>query len=204
LRHAALAVAALAVLALLQPIRAPAAWWKRGPADFEECSEAASKAGTKEEKTSALADCNAKFAGRRKPGGGYTYYDFMQDRSFDLAGPNPTPEEQKYIDQQYSLYLEKQRRSNIEAAISAKQQQEQLAQQQARPVQPASLRTDVERVPMPQARPSKKLIAGSADSRTRCAEHAFSCEWPRLSETINDVKKFFNGTQAQTKSGKKG
>jgi|SRR5271165_1608067 len=196
MRRAALIVAALAVVALLQPSRAPAEWWKRAPADFEECAEAAAKAASKEDKSAALADCNAKFAGRRKSGGGYTYYDFMQDRSFDIAGPNPTPGEQKYIDQQYALYLEKQRRSSIEAALSARQRQEEqeLEQEQPQPLQPASLRTDAERVPIPQARPSKLI-----DGQQRCPGHSFSCEWPRLSDTINDLKKLFGGSQAKGK-----
>jgi hypothetical protein len=191
--RAALVVAALAVVALLQPSRASAEWWKRAPVDFEECAEAAGHAATKEEKSAALADCNAKFAGRRKPGGGYTYYDFMQDRSFDIAGPNPTPEEQKYIDQHYALYLEKQRRNSIEAAISAKQQQEEIQEEQPQPLQPASLRTDTERVPIPQARPYKLI-----DGHPRCMRpHSFSCDWPRLSETIHDLKKIFGGSQAK-------
>jgi hypothetical protein len=192
MRRAALIVAALAVMALLQPSRAPAEWWKRAPADFEDCAESAGHAASKEEKTAALTDCNAKFAGRRKPGGGYTYYDFMQDRSFDIAGPNPTPEEQKYIDQQYSLYLEKQRRNSVEAAISAKQQQEQL---QPQPLQPASLQTDAERVPIPQARPYKLI-----DGHPRCTRpHSFSCDWPHLSATIHDLKKLFGSSQAKGK-----
>ena len=202
-------------LPLLLPTRAPAGWWKRAPVDFEECAEAAANAANKEDKTAALADCNAKFAGRRKPGGGYTYYDFMQDRSFDIAGPNPTPEEQKYIDQQYTLYLEKQRRSSTEAALSAKQQEEQLEQLQFDQPQPASLRTETERVPMtgrvpiPHARPSKLIAASSNpsanannDARQRardCAQHSFSCEWPRLSEKINDLKKFFGASPAKGK-----
>src|SRR5215471_8116781 len=113
-------------LIVLQPVRVSAQWWSRAPSDFEECADLAEKSATKEQKTAALADCNAKFAGRRKLGGGYSYYDFMQDRSFDIAGPNPTPEEQKYIDQQYTLFLDRQRRNSVEAALSAKQQQEQL------------------------------------------------------------------------------
>ena len=183
-------------MALLQPSRAPAEWWKRAPADFEDCAESAGHAASKEEKTAALTDCNAKFAGRRKPGGGYTYYDFMQDRSFDIAGPNPTPEEQKYIDQQYSLYLEKQRRNSVEAAISAKQQQEQLQQEeQPQPLQPASLQTDAERVPIPQARPYKLI-----DGHPRCTRpHSFSCDWPPLSATIHDLKKLFGSSQAKGK-----
>jgi hypothetical protein len=197
MRPAALIVAALAAMALLQPSRAPAEWWKRAPTDFEECAEAAGSAATKAEKSAALSDCNAKFAGRRKPGGGYTYYDFMQDRSFDIAGPNPTPEEQKYIDQQYSLYLERERRNSVEAAISAKQQQEELQEEQPRPVQPASLQSSdtTERVPIPLARPYKLI-----DGHPRCTKpHTFSCDWPHLSETIHDLKKLFGSSQAKGK-----
>ncbi|HLG85481.1 MAG TPA: hypothetical protein VKY22_31150 [Bradyrhizobium sp.] len=195
MRRAALIAAALAVVALLQPSRSSAEWWKRAPVDFEECAQAADNAASKQEKISALADCNAKFAGRRKPGGGYTYYDFMQDRSFDIAGPNPTPEEQKYIDQQYTLYLEKQRRNSVEAAISARQRQEQLQEEQPQPLQPASLQTDPERVPIPLARPYKLI-----DGHPRCTQpQSFSCNWPHLSATIHDLKKLFGGSQAKGK-----
>src|SRR4029079_6924866 len=152
--------------------------------------EVADKSATREEKSAALSQCNSKFAGRRKPGGGYTYYDFMQDRSFDIAGPNPTAEEQKRIDEQYTVYLEKQRRNNIAAAF-AKQQQIQLEQ--------ASLRTETtSKVPVPVQRPKvlqqQQQQAGQAqpgDTRSRikgnanCPQHRFSCEWPRLSETVN-------------------
>jgi len=201
MRRAALILAALAVMALLQPSRAPAEWWTRAPADFEECAEAAGNAASKDEKIAALTECNAKFAGRRKPGGGYTYYDFMQDRSFDIAGPNPTPEEQKYIDQQYTLYLEKQRRNSVEAAISARQQQDEQQQaqpqeNQPQPIEPASLPSDSERVPIPVARPYKLI-----DGHPRCTGKTFSCQWPRLSETLNDLKKIFGGSQAKGKKG---
>ncbi len=124
------AIAAVAGLVVLGPVHAHAQWWRGTPVDFESCADAAEKAKTKEDRTSALAECNAKFAGRRKPGGGYTYYDFMQDRTFDIAGPNPTPEEQKKIDQQYTAYLESQRRSSIAAALTAKQQQQQEQESQ--------------------------------------------------------------------------
>src|SRR5262245_3941616 len=137
--------------------RASAQWWNRAPADFEECAEAAEKSATKEEKSAALAQCNSKFAGRRKPGGGYAYYDFMQDRSFDIAGPNPTAEEQKHIDEQYTVYLEKQRRSNIATAFAVKQQQELQA----------SLKSDAPKVPLPQERPKQQAPAPAADARAR-------------------------------------
>src|SRR3954464_7950275 len=145
-RSSLLAFAAVAGLAL-SPVHAHAQWWRSTPVDFESCADAAEKAKSKEEKTSALAECNAKFAGRRKPGGGYTYYDFMQDRTFDIAGPNPTPEEQKHIDHQYTAYLENKRRNKIAAAFAAKQTQQQEAEQR---VQQVSLPAEtVEKIPVP-------------------------------------------------------
>src|SRR5580692_6882204 len=128
-------MAAIAACAVLTLSRAQAQWWSRAPADFEECAEKAGNAANKEEKSAQLTECNAKFAGRRKPGGGYTYYDFMQNRSFDIAGPNPTPEEQKQIDEQYTAFLDRERQSRIAAAAAAKQQQQLELQQ-------ASLRSD--------------------------------------------------------------
>ena len=136
---------------MLTPVRSDAQWWRGTPADFEACADTAEKAKTKEDKTAALAECNAKFAGRRKAGGGYTYYDFMQDRTFDLAGPNPTPEEQKKIDEQYTAYLERERRNTIAAALMAKQHQQPPTQ-----MQQVSLRTDAEKVPVPVASPVKQ------------------------------------------------
>ncbi|MGY4628073.1 hypothetical protein ACVWY3_005829 [Bradyrhizobium sp. USDA 4486] len=179
---------------------AQAQWWKRAPVDFEECADAAEKAATKTEKTAQLADCNAKFAGRRKPGGGYSYYDFLQDRTFDIAGPNPTPEEQKKIDEAYTAYLAKQRRSNEAAQATARQQREQQ-DQQVQQLQQVALRTDVERVPVPVERPKVQQAVGQRKGAP-CTKGSFSCEWPRLSEGLNELKKLFNPTPS--KPAKKG
>jgi hypothetical protein len=195
-RRLALYAAAVAGLITLQPTRVSAQWWHRAPVDFEDCSNAAEKLATPPEKSTALVECSAKFAGRRKPGGGYTYYDFMQNKSFDIAGPNPTPDEQKRIDEQYTVYLENQRRSRIAAAFAAKQQEQQAQQ--------TSLRSDAPKVPLPQARPSKQQQSAATDARPGlkrgdCAEHRFSCEWPRLSEGLHDLKKLFSSQPSRTK-----
>jgi hypothetical protein len=186
-------MAALAACVLLTPSRAQAQWWSRAPADFEECADKAEKAATKEEKTSQLAECNAKFAGRRKPGGGYSYFDFMQNKSFDIAGPNPTPEEQKKIDEQYTAFLDQERRNHINAVFTAKKE---LLQQ-------ASLRN--EKVPLPVEAPNKpRTAAGDSGPRpklTNCARHTFSCDWPRLSERFNDLKKLFSSSSSKAKRG---
>jgi hypothetical protein len=187
-RPSALLIAAIAGGAALTPLRVQAQWWSSAPADFEACADVAEKATTREARASGLAECNAKFAGRRKPGGGYTYFDFMQNRSFDIAGPNPTPEEQKHIDEQYTVFLDQERRSSIAAAFSAKQQQ----------LQQTSLQT--EKVPVPVEAPNKAAAAaGDLRSHTRatsCARHSFSCDWPRLAEGIKDIKKALFGSSS--------
>lgn len=193
-RPSALLVAAIGTIVVLSPVRAHAQWWRSAPADFEACADAAEKSKTKEEKTSALAECNAKFAGRRKPGGGYTYYDFMQDKTFDIAGPNPTPEEQKKIDEQYTVYLERERRNSIAAALMAKQHQ-QVQQVSLRSDQ-EPVRTDSAKVPVPVASPVKQAARIRA---ANCARSSFSCDWPRLSETVNDLKKLFSSTPNKQK-----
>lgn len=197
-RPSALLVAAIGTIVVLSPVRAHAQWWRSAPADFEACADAAEKSKTKEEKTSALAECNAKFAGRRKPGGGYTYYDFMQDKTFDIAGPNPTPEEQKKIDSEYTVYLERERRNSIAAALMAKQQQQQQVQQVSLRSDQEPVRTDSVKVPVPVASPVKQAARIRA---ANCARSSFSCDWPRLSETVNDLKKLFSSTPSKQKKG---
>jgi hypothetical protein len=191
-------MAALAGGVVLQPSRAHAQWWSHVPVDFEECADAAEKAPTREAKTAGLTECNAKFAGRRKLGGGYTYFDFMQNRNFDIAGPNPTPAEQKQIDEQYTVFLDQERRNSIAAAFTAKQQQ----------LQQASL-TNV-KASMPPDPPAKPVVAAATkdvkDIKPRakaanCTQRStFSCEWPRLSESIKDLKKaLFGSTTSKAK-----
>jgi hypothetical protein len=188
-RCSVLLIVAFAGCVALQPSRALAQWWPHAPTDFEECADTAEKASTKETKAQALAECNAKFAGRRKPGGGYTYYDFMQNRSFDIAGPNPTPEEQRKIDQQYTEFLDQERRNSIAAAFAVKQQQQE--------VQPVIYHSETEKVPLPVEAPNKQPQGASTDIRARsryCPKHSFSCEWPRLSEGIQGLKKMLFGS----------
>jgi hypothetical protein len=200
-----LSAAATAGLLGLAPVTAHAQWWRSGPADFEDCADLAEKATTKEEKASKLSECNAKFAGRRKPGGGYSYFDFMQNRNFDIAGPNPTAEEQRKIDEEYVAYLERERRNVAAAALTAKHQEQQQLRQQ---LQPVALKSDTRPVPIPVASPVKQQAALSTDQRARlrsgnCAKGSFSCDWPRLSDGLNDLKKLFGSSSASSK-GKKG
>jgi len=134
---------------------------------------------------------------RAAGGGGYTYFDFMQNRTFDIAGPNPTPEEQKKIDEEYIAYLENQRRSNIAAAFAAKQQQVLPPQ-----VQPVSLKSGTEKIPVPVASPVKQQAAAgkcSADQGRQLRKGLLSCEWPRLSEGLSEIKKLFSNSPSKAK-----
>jgi len=204
-RASSFVIATIGGFVVLAPMRCEAQWWRSAPVDFESCADVAEKAKTKEEKTAKLAECNAKFAGRRKAGGGYTYYDFMQDRTFDIAGPNPTPEEQKKIDEQYTAYLERERRNHAAAqAAAARQQQveppppaqsvQQGIQQISLREEPAPPPVEIEKVPIPVASPVKQAARLRA---AHCAKNQFSCEWPRLSESINELKRMLNPQQQQ-------
>jgi hypothetical protein len=192
-RKSALLCAAIVACVVLIPARSHAQWWgPRAPADYEECAEAAEKAATKEAKTTQLSECGVKFAARRKAGGGYSYFDFMQNRHFDIAGPNPTPEEQRHIDEQYAEYLGRERRSAIAAAFTQKQQQLQRAA-------PESEKKSA--VPLPASKPRAATV-GSAHSRPakpNCAKDSFSCNWPRLADGIKDFKKLFASSPDKAK-----
>jgi hypothetical protein len=196
-------IAMLAVGMVLTPVAALAQWWSRAPADFEECADKAEKATSKEERKVQLSACNAKFAGRRKPGGGYTYFDFMQNRSFDIAGPNPTPAEQKKIDEHYTAFLDQERQSRLAAEFTAKQQllQQTSLRSEKQEVQRTALRP--EKIPLPAEAPNKRQSAASdvkpAPKPVNCVQHSFSCDWPRLSESINELKKLFSSSPAKPK-----
>jgi hypothetical protein len=211
-RTCALLIATIAGGVVLQPSRAHAQWWgSHAPADFEECADSAEKVTIKEARTAALSACNAKFAGRRKPGGGYSYFDFMQNRNFDIAGPNPTPEEQKKIDEQYTAYLDNERRSSIAAAFAAKQQQ-QASLNQASLKQASLKQTSLKQTSLKQVSPKndneKPHLTTASVGRPRqaptgdvrhlrasdCSQHSFSCDWPRLSESIKDLKNALFGS----------
>jgi hypothetical protein len=187
-RKSAPLLAAIVGCAVLMPARSHAQWWgARAPADYEECAESAEKAATREAKTTQLAECGVKFAARRKPGGGYTYFDFMQNRHFDIAGPNPTPEEQRHIDEQYAEYLSRERRSAITAAFTQKQQQLQRAAPEGE---------KKSAVPLPANKPRGATVgyAVSRPGNANCAKDSFSCNWPRLAEGIKDIRKLFGAS----------
>jgi len=164
-------------------------WAAHSPKDFEQCSVQAEKtSSSKDERMTLLARCDKQFVGRRKIGGGYTYYDFLQDRQFDIAGPNPTPKELKYFDEEYTLYLDAQKREAVAAAI---------AEQQNRTAQPG-LNNDLivgsisppgpPMVITPSAVPIPRARSSVIPPNTVCEDSSLSCNWSNFSA---GVKKFF-------------
>jgi hypothetical protein len=118
------------------------------------------------ERVAGIMDCGARFAGRRKAGGGYAYYDLLQNRSFDIAGPNPTADERTRIYSIYIRFLELRRRDAALAEV------EQLAAVEPHVETSIDLRE-------PTRRPTKFkpcIVKGS-----------LSCTWVKLTSTVRNA-----------------
>jgi hypothetical protein len=135
--------------------------------DFEECAERSRKMFLGAERVARIMDCGARFAGRQKMGGGYAYYDLFQNRSFDIAGPNPTANERARIYSEYKRFLELQRR---EAALAEIQQP--VAEEPR--VVALSMPIDVRRPK--QSKLEACTIKGS-----------LSCTWVKLASTVRNA-----------------
>ena len=176
------------------PARSHAQWWAaRAPADYEECAEAAEKTATKEAKTTQIAECGVKFAARRKAGGGYSYFDFMQNRHFDIAGPNPTPEEQKHIDEQYAEYLSPRTAERHCRGIHPEEQLQRAAPESEKKAA----------VPLPASKPRTRGYSGQCDIPTQNRKLPQRCLFVQLAaacrghQGLQENFRFFAG-QGQT------
>ena len=182
----------IAFAALIAITLAAVAFFPRGSSleaarDYEECVEAImanqSSPASGDEHSAAMTGCNARFAGQRKPGGGYSYYDFMQGRSFDIAGPNPTAEERKQIDREYIQFLDAQRREAVSAEL-AKKQDEQLRADLDSARQPAG--PPLVLTPKNPSAPAAKRPADRPKS-ARCEDNSLACGWLNLSAVVRDA-----------------
>jgi hypothetical protein len=168
-----IAVAALVLLA------AAALWrsWQPGdPKDYEDCAEEAqSKASSNVEYSKLISHCSERFAGRRKAGGGYTYFDFMQNRSFDIAGPNPTEDERKQIDRVYMQFLATQRKEMLSSVLAKALADQEQAHFDHQDVGPPLVLTP--KIPLPPKRPA-------VEHSKSCEDGSFSCSWAKLSSVL--------------------
>lgn len=176
---------AIAVLALFA---AAAAWFGHGSSgsrvakDYEDCaSEAKANSTSNVEYTRSVTLCSERFAGRRKPGGGYSYFDFMQNRSFDIAGPNPTEGERKKIDRSYMDFLGAQRREMLLSDLAkAQASAEQAALGRSRQDAEAPLAL-APKIPLPVRRPPVER------SKSSCDDGSLSCSWAKLSAVVKNA-----------------
>jgi hypothetical protein len=156
-------------------------WSPQGARDFEECMQyVRAKQLADDERSAEMTACNASFAGRRKAGGGYAYYDFMQDRTFDIAGPNPTAEEAKRIDLEYVAFLRAQRGTPLLLELP-KMQLERFQtdpEQTRKPAGPPIVLT-----PRKSSPPVAKRQAERARATT-CDDGSLSCTWEKLSANV--------------------
>jgi hypothetical protein len=153
--------------------------------DYEDCVERMQTQSLPvEELNGGLAGCGARFAGRRKADGGYSYYDFMQDRKFDISGPNPTADERRAIDREYIAYLEGQRREAISEAL-AKQQNDKLRADIESSRQPAGAPLSL--VPANVPLPVPRRVAEQRAKSQHCAEDTLSCTLSKLSTAVKDA-----------------
>jgi hypothetical protein len=137
--------------------------------DFEECAEWAHNVSPAAERAARIMNCGARFSGRRKPGGGYTYYDLLQNRSFDIAGPNPTAQERTRIDLESMHFIDLQWREAAFAAV----EKTQLAEFENTPA--------LENLRLP-ARPS--IARSKADS---CIKgRSLSCGWTKVTAAVKN------------------
>ena len=154
--------------------------------DYEDCVARMQAQGVQgEELNGGLTGCGARFAGRRKAdGSGYTYYDFMQEKKFDIAGPNPTAEERKVIDRDYITYLEGQRREAVSEALAKEQDDKLRADIEARQAaaQPLSLAPTPSNVPLPVPR-----RVAEQRGRVHCTEDSLACTLSKLSSAVKDA-----------------
>jgi hypothetical protein len=172
-------IAAAAVLVLLAAAALWRSWQPNDTKDYEDCAEEAqSRASSKAEYSKLISHCSERFAGRRKAGGGYTYFDFMQNRSFDIAGPNPTEDERRQIDRTYMEFLGSRRREMLSSVLTkalADQEQSSFAHHDI-----GSPLVLAPKIPLPSKRPT-------AERPKSCEDGSLSCIWARLSAAVRSA-----------------
>lgn len=157
--------------------------------DFEECVELVQASASTDELGHMMTGCNARFAGRRKPGGGYSYYDFMQDKNFDISGPNPTAEERKRIDREYIGYLDVQRREAVSADL-ARRKNEQLWVEMERARQPVG--------PPMVLTPANPALASARHEKPKppqCTDNSLSCSLSKITTAVKNAFASSNKTK---------
>jgi hypothetical protein len=138
--------------------------------DYEDCAEEAqSNTSSNIEYSKLITHCGERFAGRRKTGGGYTYFDFMQNRTFEIAGPNPTEDERNQIDRSYMEFLGAQRREMLLSDLAKAQANEEQAALDAARQNPGTPLAITPKIPIPAKRPVVERSKTCEDESLSCS-----------------------------------
>jgi hypothetical protein len=149
--------------------------------DYEECADQAkTNASSNTEYSNLMTHCGERFAGRRKSGGGYIYFDFMQNKTFDIAGPNPTESERKQIDHSYIEFLATTRRETVLSELMKAQADLEEAGIDSSHHNAGSPLALTPKIPLPAKRPVVER------SKT-CEDGSLSCGWAKLSAAVRNA-----------------
>ena len=148
--------------------------------DYEDCAEEAQAYSSSSlEYSQRITHCGTRFAGRRKAGGGYTYFDFLQNRTFDIAGPNPTEQERKKIDWSYMEFLGAQRREMLLSNLARAQANGEEALKRGRQDAESPLALPP-KIPLPVKRPP-------VERARSCEGGSLSCSWARVTAAVRNA-----------------
>jgi hypothetical protein len=106
----------------------------------------------------------------------------MQNRNFDIAGPNPTADERKQIDREYMGFLDAQRREALSAELAGQQNERLRADMESarQPVGPPMIL-----VPRPSAAAAKRPVDRSKSAR--CEDGSLTCSWQKLTSAVKNA-----------------
>ena len=199
-RCSVLLMAAIAGCVALQPSRAHAQWWPHAPADFEECADAAEKASTKEDKS--LRACRMQREIRRAP---------QARRRLHLLRFHAEPQLRYRGAESDAGRTEANRPAIYRIPRSGAAQQHRgggRCQTAARAAAASAAgatglftpRRKRSRCRWKRPTSSRPWRAPDIHAHRHCRGHSFSCEWPRLSESIKDLKKMLFGSSSGNKA----
>ena len=196
-RRLLLQIVAVAGCVALAPVRAQAQWWRSAPADFEDCADAAEKAA--DQGREGVETLRMQRQIRRPPQAGRRLHLFRFHAEPDFRYRGPEPDAGRAEEDRRGIY----RLSGKRAAQQHRRRVlRETATASAAAAEGAAGLADGLRPPQRcrcrwRARSSSRPRTNAQRIRAaNCARDSFSCEWPRLSESLNDLKKLFGGSSA--------
>lgn len=162
------------------------------PADYEDCAANAAKdAKSKDALSVLLSLCDSDFKGRRRPGGGYTYYNscpgtIEMGRTFYIKGPNPTPDERKYMEDQCLTEMaaenDAQRQAAKQEAEAVRRAAEREAEATRRAQQAAAYQAAQERAAAAAAASALRLRKSQTIPAMNVTVGSFKCSFWSLNQ----------------------